>query len=52
VYAGTFAPGTGTLTITAIPEPQTFALLGMAGCFLLWHLRRRKAASPPLLSEN
>jgi autotransporter-associated beta strand protein len=51
-YAGTFAPGTGTLTITAIPEPQTFALLGMAGCFLLWHLRRRKAASPPLLPEN
>lgn len=42
-YAGTFAPATGTLTLTAIPEPKTWALLGLGASFLLWQIRRRKS---------
>jgi autotransporter-associated beta strand protein len=41
-YAGTFDTNNGTLTLTAVPEPKTWALLGLGASFLLWQIRRRK----------
>jgi len=42
------SPNTGTFTgqfddivITAIPEPSTWALIGLGGAFVLWRLRRK-----------
>ncbi len=37
----TFNPENGTLTV--VPEPSTWALIGVGAAFVLWRLRRRKA---------
>ena len=50
-YSGTGSPGSGTqngrfdditMTVEAIPEPQTWALIGIGSAFMLWNLRRRR----------
>jgi autotransporter-associated beta strand protein len=41
-YQGSYNPDSGLLTLTAVPEPQTWALLGLGASFLLWQIRRRK----------
>jgi len=39
-YNFSFAPTTGVLTVTAVPEPASLALVGLSGLMLL---RRRRA---------
>jgi autotransporter-associated beta strand protein len=41
-YAGSFDTNSGVLTLTAVPEPKTWALLSLGASFLLWQIRRRK----------
>jgi fibronectin-binding autotransporter adhesin len=41
-FAGSFDPGTGILSLSAIPEPGTYALLTL-GMVSLWVLRRRNS---------
>lgn len=50
-YNGTGSPGSNTengrfdditMTVEAVPEPQTWALMGIGGAFMLWNLRRRR----------
>ena len=41
-YQGSYNPDSGLLTLTAVPEPQTWVLLGLGASFLLWQIRRRK----------
>lgn len=36
----TYDQGAGTLTV--VPEPSTYALMGVGAAFLLWRIRRRK----------
>ena len=53
-YQGTFNPTSGVLTLTVVPEPQTWALLAL-GALILLGMNRKKftlrfpnhAASPP-----
>jgi len=47
IFGGTtFATNSsGTLTITAVPEPQLWSLLVLGGVFLLYNCKRRRAAA-------
>ena len=38
---GTFDSTTGSLTLGAVPEPSTWALIGLGSAFLLWRTRRK-----------
>ena len=40
---GTFDSTTGSLTLGAVPEPSTWALIGLGSAFLLWRTRRKPA---------
>ena len=40
---GTFDSTTGSLTLGAVPEPSTWALIGLGSAFLLWRIRRKPA---------
>jgi hypothetical protein len=40
-YNFTFTEEDGLLAVAAIPEPSTWALIGLGGAFVLWRLRRK-----------
>ena len=42
---GTFDSTTGSVTLGAVPEPSTWALIGLGSAFLLWRIRRKNPAA-------
>ena len=40
-YNFSFTEATGILTTSLVPEPSTWALIGLGGAFVLWRLRRK-----------
>ena len=42
---GTFDSTTGSVTLGAVPEPSTWALIGIGSAFILWRTRRKNPAA-------